>query len=809
MRLRLQVLALVLPVVAYAQDGERPGEFGEAPPEAPTAEELQTIAVPEPAYVPPVTDEPTQLDEIVVTSQKVKQPLRKVPLSVTAMGGDFIADTGSADLADVSLYVPNVRVDADDLGSPQVFIRGFGTNAFNPSFEASVAFVQDELFFGRPGYFTEAMFDIDRVEVLRGPQGTLFGKNSVAGVFNVTSRSVESDFAADARLFAGEDAEMRFEGGVGGMLTDWAGGRVAALHRTQDGELHNQFLQRSEDELEQTAARVKAVVYPGFGIKSELTAVESSTEAPFWPFQLMRLDADTRDYLDDFDPAIEDDPRNFITSFDTPGFIEKGSDTVGLKTEWDVDEWGPLHEFVPVLVLGTSTFYIDQLNELDVSPADIARLDNHEDHEQVSAELRFSGAFDSLLGLGTRLEFVAGGFWFESDYTLLARILSGADLGSYVTTNDFAELAGAGGSPGGGGFGGLGTPTATLAEGDYYQFDYTQDVESLAVFGQATWYLTDHWAVTPGLRLNREKKRVDAAGNGHCQGEALGQPCFMQQLLEADNYTQRDLRKQETDVSPKIALQYFGDAINYYASYARGYKSGGFNAISFRDTNLEYQPENARTIELGAKARTEGGKFMLNATWYATHFDNLQVLAFNGFLFDVSNAGQARSRGWEADFQWLTPYDPLRIMGSLGLMKAYYLDYPGAPAPIGEGIGSTQNLAGKRIAFAPEHTATLTPSLTYLFGEYLATLAVDALYQGGQFTDTDLDPNTYQEGYTKLAARLMFSHAGGWWTLALGGTNLTDEAVLNQVTDAPFFPGTFFAQQAAGRQLFAALTLSF
>lgn len=823
MRRLLAVLAVVLPCAVLAQDESRPEAFGEAPPAAPAAETLETIPVGEPALAPPpAEDEPAQLEELVVTAQKVKQPLRKVPISVSAIGGDFIADTGSADLADVSLYVPNVRVDADDLGSPQVFIRGFGTNAFNPSFEASVAFVQDDLFFGRPGYFTEAMFDIDRVEVLRGPQGTLFGKNSVAGVFNVTSRGVEQDFSADARLFAGEDGEQRYEGGVGGMLNDWLGGRVAALHRTQDGELRNQFLNRSEEQLDQTAGRVKLLLYPGYGLRTELTAVESATEAPFWPFQLMNLDADTRDYLDDFDPAIEDDPLDFVTSFDTPGFIDKGSETVGLKTEWDLGALGAVQDFIPVLVLGTSTFYIDQLNELDVSPADIARLDNHEDHEQHSGELRFSGAFDSLLGLGTRLEFVAGGFFYESSYTLLARILAGQDLGSYVTTNDFAQLAGAGGNP----FGGLGNPTVPVpTEDDWYQFDYVQDVESLAAFGQATWYLTDRWALTPGLRYNQEKKRVDAAGNGHCQGEALGQPCFMQQLLEADDYSHRDLRRDEEDLSPKLAIQYFGDAVNYYASYARGYKSGGINALSFGRVcedpddpascrtitrqELEYEPERARTFEVGAKARTEGGRFALNLTWYATHFDNLQVLAFNGFLFDVSNAGQARSRGWEADFQWLTPYEPLRIMGSLGLLKAYYLEYPGAPAPIEQGIGATQNLAGRRIAFAPEHTATLTPTLTYLFGDFMATLAGDVLYQGGQFTDTDLDRHTYQEGYTKYAARLMLSQAGGWWTLSLGGSNLSDERVLNQVTDAPFFPGTFFVQQASGRQLFATLGLSF
>jgi len=827
MRVLLLVVGLSLPAALPAQEGEepRPEASGEAPPQAPSAEDLDIIPLAEPALETP--SEPAQFEEIVVTAQKVKQPLRRVPLSVTALGGDFIADTGAADLADVSLYVPNCRVDADDPGSPQVFIRGFGTNAFNPSFEASVALVQDELYFGRPGYFTEAMFDIDRVEVLRGPQGTLFGKNSVAGVFNVTSRSVDSDFALDARLFGGEFGEKRYEGGIGGMVTDWAGGRIAGMHREQDGELYNQFLNRPEESLEQTAGRVKAILYPGLGIKSELTAVAADLEAPFWPFQLMKLDTDTRDYLDGFDPAIEDDPKNFITSFNTPGFIQKGSDTIGLKTEWEAGDLGPLHAFTPVLVLGTSTYYVDQLNEIDVSPADIADFDNHEDHEQNSAELRFSGQLDSLFGLGTGLEFVMGGYFYESDYTLLVHVNAGDDLGSYMQTNDFAQLAGTPGAPGG-----LGTPLVPApvpTDDDYYQFDFAQAVESQAFFGQVTWHLTDHWAVTPGLRYNRETKRADSAGLGHCQARDTSgdtsTPCFMQELLEADNYDHRDLRKKETDLSPKVALQYFGGAINYYASYARGYKSGGFNSIAFGRVcdnpndptdcrtitreELEYEPENATTVEVGAKARTEAGRFALNVTYYRTDFDNLQVLAFNGFLFDVTNAGKAHSNGWEADFQWQTPFEPLRIMGSVGLLDARYDEYPGAPAPIAQGIGASQDLAGKRIAFAPERTATLTPTLTWLLGDYVATLAADALYQGGQFTDTDLDPNTYQPSYLKYAARLIVAHGSGGWTASLGGTNLTDERVLNQVVDAPFFPGTYFAQQAGGRQLFATLTLKF
>jgi len=802
-----------------------------APPTAPPPE-VGTVPVAEqapPALPGPQAENPNQLEDIVVTAQKTKQPLRKVPMSLTNLGGEFIQQTGVPDLAGLALYVPNARVDAHDPGSPQVFIRGFGTNSFNPSFESSVALVQDDVYFGRPGYFTESMFDVDRVEVLRGPQGTLFGKNTVAGVFNVITKSPEDTWSQDLRYTSGEHQENRVEGGVGGPLGEWGGVRVSALYNTTNGQLFNQLLDRSEEKLDQKAARLKFALFPLSKAPTEFTVVTSGTRAPFWPFQLKNLDSDTRTYLQGFDPKIEDDPYNFVTSMNLPGWINKGSNTGSSKTTWEMGDVGPLQGLTSVLVLAGSKFHIDQLNEIDVSPADISNLDSHEDHKQLSAELRFTAQADSLFGIGTGLQFVAGGFYFHSDYTLFARVLAGKDLGSYIQTRDFCQLATGDPSatPGGGGtcvstspgVPVFGTVTAPATNSDWYQFDYTQSIESEALFGQMTWNLTESWALTPGVRMNLEKKGVNAEGAGHCPGKSSGQPCFMEQLLQANDYNEPGLTRDETDVSPKLALQYYGGAINYYASYAQGYKSGGFNAISFTGDKpadptmgtpaqtLEYEPERARTYELGAKAKFFDNKLAANLTLYQTEFQNLQVLAFAGLFFTVKNAATAQSRGLEGNFQWIPPYEPLRVIGSFGLLDAKYKSYPVAPAPIYDGIGASQDLSGKRLAFAPSNTGTLTPTLSYLFMGYLASFAVDWLHQGDQYTDVDLDRNVHVNAYDKFNARLTLTPAGGWWGVQLAGNNLMDKRVLNQVTDAPFFPGTYFAQQAQGRQLFAALSM--
>lgn len=804
---------------ALAQDMQMDGSSPEAANAAVTGE-IGSIDLPAPpeqvqAASPEGGDEGGQrIDEVIVTAQKTKQTLRKVPASVTALGGEFIQQTASADLADLTLFVPNARVDADDLGSPQIFIRGFGTNAFNPSFEGSVGFVQDELYFGRPGYFTEAMFDIDRVEVLRGPQGTLFGKNTIAGVFNVITKGPEDDFSAEGRYFYGEGNEQRIEAAVGGMFGDSAGARLAVLYRKQDGEMSNQFLGRDEESLEQKAARLKVKLFGSSFVQSELTAMISRTEAPFWPYQLMLLDADTRSYLQSFDPKIEDDPYDYNTSFDTAGFIEKGSDTISLKTDWNFGEVAGINEFTLTSVVGYSKFYIDQLNELDVSPADIARLDSHEDHKQTSIELRLTGNAESLFGMGTGVEFVGGAFVFDSDYTLLAQIMAGGDLGSFLLTDDFLQLLTERYPQGGLGLPGipvLGAVTAPLVAGDLYRFDYDQGITSMALFGQFTWNLSERWAITPGLRFNKEEKRVVSRGHSHCRQKdltGLPLPCVMEQLLKSNDYDRTALVRNEQDLSPKIALQYFtqGDTV-IYSSYARGFKSGGFNAISLTGDNLEYDPEKAQTVELGFKGKYFDRTLGINATVYATKFQNLQVLAFNGVFFDVSNAATAVSHGVEADFLWLTPYSPLRLTGSFGLLKATYEEYLEAPAPIAQGIGALQDLSGKRIAFAPSGTATLTPMLTYQLGNVMTTFAGDVCYQGDQYTDTDLDPNTHVGGNTRFNVRVILANPEGKWNLSLGATNVGDKRTLNQVTDATFFPGSYFAQEASGRQLFA--TVSF
>ncbi|MFT5033118.1 MAG: iron complex outermembrane receptor protein [Bermanella sp.] len=751
----------------------------------------------------PVLAQQRVIEEVIITAQKTKQSIQDVPISVTAIGGDFMKDVGISDLKELSVYVPNVRIDANDPGSPQIFIRGFGTNTFNPSFESSVGFVQDEVFFGRPAYFTEAMFDIDRVEVLRGPQGTLFGKNTVSGVFSVYSRPVSQEFSADLELRVGERGEQRIEGGAGGMLNEWFGLRVSALDFERDGELENQFLNRNEENPDQDAQRIKLNFLPGESTEFELIAVGSDTRINYWPKQLANLDADTRDYLDDFDPAIEDDPENFKTSYNIDGMLEKGSRSYTGKLSHSFGEAGALYNLDTVVVYGTSDLFIEQYQDLDVSPADIATLVNREDYQQDTLEWRFTGDAGSLFGFGSSLQFVAGVFYFESDYQLDAGVVLGRDVGSWLGTNDAQLLAGEDAPL---------LPALQLAAmtttNDRYDFDYVQNTEAWALFGQLTLNLGDSWVITPGLRMNRETKKIDTLGTGSCEGSTPLPPpsCVASLLLGANDYSRKDLERKESDVSPKLSVMYYlTDDVNVFVTYSKGFKSGGYNSISFTGVDLEFEGENAVTLEIGTKGSYLGQSLNINATAYRTEYENLQVLAFNGVFFDVSNAATAVSQGLEVDWQWLTPWQPLSLLGSLGILDAYYEEYTGAPAPVTKGVDTKQDLTDETIAFAPKNSLMLSPTLTFPVFDNLLNLSMDVIHQGEQYTDTDLDPASRVPANTKLNFRVALLDGDEWWTITAGIKNLSDKRTQNQVVDSVFFPGTYYAQQNSGRQAYAAL----
>lgn len=753
------------------------------------------------------------IEEIMVTAQKTQQSLQDVPISISALGGDFMQENNIGDLVEVSTYVPNVRVEFTSASSPQVFIRGFGTNSFNPSFEPAVGLVVDEIFLGRPGYFTTSMYDLDRVEVLRGPQGTLFGKNTIAGVFNVSSRSVPTKNGAEGKLNfkSSSFGESRIEAGIGYRLNSSLALRLSVMDWQRDGRMDNTLLDRKEDDRDQTAFRIKIEWAPSDRLLTTLIADQSEMNVNYWPRQLMKLDDDTRSYLMNFDSEVEDDPYDFKTSFDENGTLFQSTETVSLKAQYDIGEAMGLRSFDTTLLMGFSRQEVSQTQDLDVSPANLLNLFNPDDYEQVSVEWRFNASSNSFFGLGGDVETISGIYYFQSDFHSIAEVIIGQDIASYALTTDGQQmLSGNSSVPSTlvgsliGGF--IPQLTGTINETDFYRFDYLQDTEAVALFGQMSWNVTDRWVITPGLRYNQEIKRLIPTGTSVCTNKAIA-PCITSTVIGANDYAPGTIKRKERKLSPKLSVSYYlNAAVNFYLSTSKGFKSGGVNAISFTGEDIEYESEEATSFELGLRSQLLENTLKFNATIFRMNFDDLQVLAFNGLFFDVTNAAEAYSEGIESDVQWLTPYTPLTIDASVGYLRARYKNYEGAPAPISEGVGALQDLSGKALAFAPEITATLIPSLEYILGNFSVRSNLIIQHRGEHYTDTDLDPNTKIDATTTLGASVSLRHELQGWALTFGGKNLTDERTLNQVIDTALFPGTYNPSQNPGRSLYGSVS---
>ncbi len=812
-------LDFLLDAEAAADAEPTPAPTSAPPPAegAATPELLPTIplATAPPAAPPADKHAPRQIEEIIVTAQKTAQSIQDVPLSITAVNGDFMNEVGAVTIADIAAYIPNLKFSSDnDPALTQISIRGFGTSPLNSGFESSVGYVQDEIFFGRAPYITDGMFDIDRVEVLRGPQGTLFGKNTTAGVFNVFTRQPTSEFSTDLQVSRSDPAETRIEVGVGGMFADWGGIRVAALDLDHDGgELRNTALDRTEDRAQQQAQRVKLLLIPAFGVEMEFTAQRSKTSASYWPVQLDNVQDSTLAFLRNYDPEVEGDGYNHQLSHSYPGYLDKESDTLGLVTRWETGTTGPFDDLNITLVLGDSDMSVDASPDLDMSPADIGRLRTAWQYDQQSAELRFDGLFDDgLFGLGDRVEFILGGFYMESGMQQAARVTAGPHLVAYATTGDVIRQIAGGSStlplPGLGALGELLSGiVAPVVGDDSFQVNYLTGTQTIALFAQASWYLNERWAITPGIRVNREKKQADMSGVASCNTEPL---CLMRIALNARPYDAPGLERKESDVSPKLSLQYFpNDELSTFVSYTRGYKSGGFNAASFDGRNLQFEPENVESWEAGFKTKLLDRTLSLNATVFYSYFDNLQTLSIDGAFINVANAATAISQGIEVDMMWFTPLEFLAVMGSLGILDAHYDSYPNGQPTVNMPSGSTQDLSGKELAFAPDLSASLTPTVTLPFFGQLLQFAVDWLYMGDQYTDIDLDPNTFVAAHSTYSARIALSDPEGSWRLAIGGTNLGDDDYATQVVDTAFFPGAYGVTQQAGRRVFASFQFNF
>lgn len=738
------------------------------------------------------------IEEVIVTAQKSKQSLKDVPVAVSVVGGDTLRDAGVFGAEGIENLVPNVELDGD-AQSPTIGIRGFSTDSYTVGIEPSVGIIVDDVSLGRTEFIPDGLYDIQRVEVLRGPQGTLFGKNTIAGVLIFGTGEPGPDPTGSILTSLGENDERRVEVAANAPLSDTLLSRISGLFWKNGGEIDNSFLNRKELAYDQYAARVKLSYDVTDQLQLRLGGQFADIQTDYSAWQLYDVDADALAYARSKDPATEDDPFNQQTSFDLPGFVDHSTNLIHLAADYELNENHKL-----TAILGHANLENNIGMDFDVSAADLVRVLAHHDYSQDSLELRLNGQLNLF---GVDGEYVGGVFAFQSDMYFTTDVSAGGDLLDFALTPAGLKALGA---PDLGPLSpllgpllvGLPVPQLDPMDGVFQQF--SQDSESLAAFGQITWFLSDRLSLITGLRIGREEKN----GVLDIQSRGLGIAALLLGADEPPNTNfSKPLKRRESEVSPKLGLSYeFNNALTLYGSWTRGFKGGGFNANSFNSKNLEFEPEQGDSFELGAKTRLFDNSMSLNATLYYTKISNMQVMSFSGVGFDVFNAAESLLKGFEMDMAWLTPLEWLSINAALSVSSARYESYTQGPQTQAQAAdcnaNCAQDLSGKTLPKAPQLTASISPEVTLPLNDWLGmALAADISHRGDQYLTLDLDPHAYQGAQTLVGARVSLGALDESWGVSLRGANLTDEEALSFVADHNLYANSYFATQIPGRSL--------
>ncbi|MFZ2507643.1 MAG: TonB-dependent receptor [Steroidobacteraceae bacterium] len=752
-------------------------------------------------------DETATLDEITVTAQKRAESLQDVPIAVSAVSGAKIAEAGIMKIEDLKNYVPTLFMTETAIGN-NISIRGIFSGV-NPGFEQSVGTYVDGVYRGRPQQTRAPFLDLERVEVLRGPQSILFGKNSVGGALNITTARPTQEFEAMvSALYEARYDEQEVSAHVSGPFSDRFRGRLSASHREVEGAIHNGTLSTEDPSREETTVRA----WLEFDVTDNVTA---SFKAEHGEFDVTgrQIEIDQETDSVSANPiftgltyaeilrfrfgqheSVLDATSNYERS-SNGDFSNNETDEFVLQVDWQVGE------NVVTSITSHSKYQFDELCDCDFTGANVFNVVMAEDFEQTSQEIRLTSP------TGGKVEYILGAYYETSDLDFFDSI----QVPHAPPNNNVLVLA----------------VNPNLANTGAPRF-FQQDADSYSGFAQLTWNVSEEFRSTFGLRYTKDEKDAsrslaitDINGAPLTGVQAVVAPIVYRNGFNVRAHSISGSRS-ENQLLPSVTFEWQPDeSTMLYASWSQGSKSGGYDArgnnspipptpvctapnVPLGCTPLngigtfEFEDEKATSFEMGAKLNL-GGSFELNAAFYTTDFEDLQVSTFDGVLgFNVRNAGESQIRGLEIDARWQARHN-LLFFSSVAYTDFEFKDYigqcfPGQPSDAGDGLNC--NYDGKTNEFVAPWVATLGGNYTRPIGSSLMLhLGVDVYYTDEYFVAPTLDPKQKQESYYKVNGRLGVGDADGSWDVSLVGKNLFNEQILpyGNVTPLASLFGAFSA----------------
>ena len=590
------------------------------------------------------------IEEITVTAQKRAQSLQDVPIAITALTADQLQSAGVQDMSDISRQVPVLEVQGTINPSMTNFrIRRVGNIGNIPTFEPAVGVFIDGAFRSRAVFGASELVDLDRVEILRGPQSTLYGKNTTAGVIGIYTAEPPEEYGWAAELTGGfydapDNASLfRFKGGLGGPMTDTLRGSLSVSYATHQ-ETMVQAVSGGEDanDLDRWSARGQLVWDATDKLSLRLIAGvlqqdDKSTLADLYydpNGYVSNIVLPTYQAFGISTPCDDNDGHNRIGCSRVANTTEFDSSEVTLIAEYALDNgWGitSITSWDWFKTKGTSD------DVVQVS-APLARFHDTQESESWQQELRLASAG------GETVDWLAGVFWYNNDFNR-------GDNGNrpmflYDTMSANPVVAGLQQV-----LFGLPFPLPMANDGELAYLDSGQETDYLGIFGQATWNITDQFSITGGLRWQKEEKNAYIR-----QWTSNPMPSVLSLLITPANISAEDMNRDSNEITWSITPQWFiTDDTMLFATASHGWKSGGFNVGfgSMPIDNREFADEDIMHYELGFKSTLAEGSMILSGSIFATDYDDYQDAAFIGAQFTVGNAESAELRGFELEGQWL------------------------------------------------------------------------------------------------------------------------------------------------------------
>lgn len=745
-----------------------------------------------------------RLNVVTITAQRVEQNLQVVPISVTAIDGDALQAREIDSFDQLQYVAPGLSFSAGiNARQSASTIRGIGTSLFNIGIEGSVAIAVDGIVMGREGAGIFDFSDVERVEVLRGPQGTLFGKNASAGVISIVTKQPTDEFSAEFDASYGSFNETSVSAAISGPIADGVKGRISGYSNTRDGYITNVYAAAPQKELNERNE---------YGIRGKLKFDGSDN------FDLtLGADYSRRDQADGALTLRSASPAGPGTGLLGYGVhvvgpvsaamgVVAGPDNKQIASEApftsEMESYGGYAEasqrfgdFDLISLTGYREWKSLDNNDADLIPRPFLAVNSGDLNQN-----QFSQEFRLVSPRNQALTYTLGAYYFhqEMDQANTQSGTAGLDL--------------------------LGALPAGLLLGT----DLVSTVEetNMALFGQAEYELTDKLTAIGGLRLLNSDISADLSRS--VTPGAVGP--FAGQSVTTSPLTGRT---DDTAIVWRLGLQYFvNDDVNVFTTVSRGYKSAGIvsgltiNATEVGGTKLPtVEPEVPTQIEAGIRAVSLDGRLVTNFTIFRSNIDDFQAQALvpgaaGVPIFSVTNAGSVETYGVEGDVT-LLPVDGLTLSTSFAYTHATFDSFPEAPCyslqPVGpggcidtnaDGKGEFQNLNGKDLSQSPEWI--INGLARYDFGltrKLDGFVQVGAQYRAEAISTNTNDPNTVLDARTLVDAQVGVSFWEGQGSISVFGRNLTDEHFVEAIVGQAFDTGgyaqfsSFESEQSFGVKL--------